>query len=75
MGRAAPHLSLVHGGANDHFFARRAPLVHALVRTNVPDAVGIDLQQRVVTELRAYQRWRCAQEAGIGDLKEGDISL
>lgn len=74
-GRDAPHLTLVHGGAYNNLLARRTPLVHALVRTNVADAVGIDLQQRVVAELRADQRWRCAQEAGIGDLKEGDISL
>jgi hypothetical protein len=58
-------LAHVDGAAHDGFLAGRLPLVDTLVGANVSDAVGVDLHEGVIAELRAGECGGGAQETRV----------
>lgn len=59
------NLSLVHSASNDGFLIRRFPLVDSSIRSNVPDAVWVNLHECVVAQSRAAERWSRSEETGV----------
>lgn len=62
------HLPAVGGRAFHHLFAGGTPLVNALVLADVPNAVGVDLEQAIVLEKDHLEGGRRGEEPGVRDL-------
>lgn len=66
-GQRNDHLPLIDGTLGDGLLARGFPLVDTLVRPDVPNAVRIDLHQRIVAKGRTAQRGGCSEKTTVGD--------